>query len=708
MIQQLDLTIFRFFNQGIATPWLDPVMKFLSGNIAFVPLVILLVVGLIGWGGRRGRVFVVLVTLVLAVGESGLVAPLKRGIRRDRPFVTHSDTRLLVGRGTSFAMPSGHSAIWGAMTALTYLLYRRRWVPVAVVGFGVGISRMYLGVHYPTDVLAGWTLGLVYGAVLARMVSWLWGVVGGMWFPEWRRALPNLLNPDEGEPLPAPAHTHWETLGRCLLAALLIGHWIYVGTGVIELSEDEAYQWIWSKRLALSYYSKPLGIAVAHWLGTHVGGDTEFGVRFLPPLLSFVVGWVLLRFVSARTDGRTGFLFTLALQATPLLAVGSVLLTIDPLTVSFYTLGMLATWRAIEEDSTLWWGVVGLTLAGTLLSKYFAPFQLVAIGLALWVVPGAGRQMRRPGPYLALLILGLGMIPILVWNAQNDWITFTHLSERGGLKSPWKFRPNLFLEFFGAVTGLLNPIWLGLIAVASVGIWRSRKAPVLERFLTVFSLPIFLFYLGYTIRSRVHPNWIAAAVLPGMLAAALYCYRRWREGATWVVGWVRAGLCLGIPLVVLIHDTNLVIRIAGKPLPIPMEPLKRVRGNREFAMQVAQLRTNLLAEGKPVFVVADHYGRAGLLSFYMPGGPESLPDNPFVYEVRHDRISSQFHFWPGYQARKGENALFVRQKPDDSDQPLPVSLAEDFDRIEPLVPVKVLYRGRLFHEYEVFVCRGKR
>lgn len=708
MIQQLDLTVFRFFNQSIAMPWLDPGMKFLSGNVYFIPLVVLLVAGLIGWGGRRGRVFVLMVALVLGVGDPALVGTLKKAIRRDRPFVTHADTRLIVGKGSTFSMPSGHSAIWGALTSLTFLLYRRRWVPVAVVGVGVGISRMYLGVHYPSDVLAGWTLGLLYGVVLARMAAWLWGTLGKRWFPEWHRALPNLLDPDQGESLPVPAHAHWETLGRCLLVLLLVGHWIYVGRAVIELSEDEAYQWTWSKRLDLSYYSKPLGIAVAHWLGTHIGGDTEFGVRFLPPLLSFAVGWVLLRFVTTRTDGRTGFLFTLALQATPLLAVGSVLLTIDPLTVSFYTLGMLATWRAIEDDSTAWWGVVGLTLAGTLLSKYFAPFQLVAIAAALAVVPGAWKQLRRPGPYLALAILGLGTLPILIWNAQNDWITFTHLSERGGLKSAWKFKPNYLLDFIAAVPVLLNPIWVGLVAVASFGIWRSRSAPVMERFLTMFSLPIFLFYLGYTIRSRVHPNWIAAAVLPGMLAATLYWHRRWREGARGVVGWMRAGLFLGLPVVVLMHDTNLIGKIAGRPLPERIEPLKRVRGHRDFARQMAQFRTNLLAEGKPVFIVADHYGRAGLLSFYMPGGPESLPEAPFVYQVRADRISSQFQFWPGYQGRMGDNALFVREKPDDAQEPLPVSLAEDFERVEPLGPLNVLYRGRLFHEYEVFACRAKR
>ena len=111
----------------LVTPWLDPVMEFLSGNALFIPLVLMLVVALIGWGGRRGRVFVVVLGFVLAVGDPLLVGGLKKLIRRDRPFVDHPETRLLAGRGSSYSMPSGHSAIWGAISAVTFLLYRRRW-----------------------------------------------------------------------------------------------------------------------------------------------------------------------------------------------------------------------------------------------------------------------------------------------------------------------------------------------------------------------------------------------------------------------------------------------------------------------------------------------------------------------------------------------------------------------------------------------------
>ncbi len=708
MIESLDLAVFRFFNATLASPWLDPVMKFLSGNVLFIPTLVVVLAALIGWGGRRGRIFVLLLGFVIVVGDPILVGKAKRLIGRDRPFVTHPETRLVAGRGSSYAMPSGHAAIWGAITAVTFLMYRRRWVPVAVIGFGVGISRMYLGVHYPTDVLAGWAVGTGYGVLLARMAAWIWSKVGGKWFPEWHRALPDLLSPDEGERALPVANAHWERLAFGLLALLLVVRWVYVAVPVIELSEDEAYQWVWSKRLALSYYSKPAGIAVAHWFGNLVGGDREFGVRFLPPLLGFLSGWMLLRFVTARTDGRTGFLLVLALQATPLLGVGSVLMTIDPLTVFFYTAGMLAAWRAVKEDSTGWWCVVGLTLAGSLLSKYFAPFQLAALVIAMAWIPSARQQWRRPGPWLALGILLLGTLPILVWNAQNDWVTFTHLGERGGLDQKWSFRSAYLIDFLAVVPVLLNPVWFVLVTLAVVAVLRDRRAPEIERFLVAFTVPVFVFYLLYTLRARVQPNWIAASLLPGFTLGALYWHRRWREGSRGMIPWLKTGLAIGLPLIILLHETNLVKKIAGQPLPVAMEPLRRVRGHREFALQVAQARTNLMSEGRPVFVIADHYGRTGLLSFYSPGGPESLPDHPFIYEIRTERARSQFYFWPGYQERRGENAVFVRRLPRDPDDPLPPTLKEDFESVDRIGVLDVKFRDRLFHQYELFACRGKR
>src|SRR5438045_9474374 len=101
----------------------------------------------------------------------------------------------------------------------------------------------------------------------------------------------------------------WLRLGYGLLILLFIFRLAYIAAGKIELSEDEAYQWLWSKHLALSYFSKPPLIAVAQFVGTSLWGDNEFGVRFLSPVIASVVSLTLLRFLARQVNACTAFWF---------------------------------------------------------------------------------------------------------------------------------------------------------------------------------------------------------------------------------------------------------------------------------------------------------------------------------------------------------------------------------------------------------------
>ena len=416
---------------------------------------------------------------------------------------------------------------------------------------------------------------------------------------------------------------------------------------------------------------------------------------------------MLQRFVTRQTDARTGFIFLVVLNSIPLLAAGSILLTIDPLTVFFCTVGMLAGWKAITEDSTAAWLWVGVAWGGGFLSKYFAPFQVACAVATLAVVPNGWRQLRRPGPWLALGILALSTIPVVVWNEQHDWITLRHLGERGGLNSPWKFTLRYVQDFLLVVPLLMNPVFAVLAVVAGWAVWR-RPAPPIERYLWVMGAPILLFYLAYTFRSRVQPNWVAGGIVPLALMATLHWHRRWKTEGVRIGPWLATGLALGIPFVGLLHDTNLVARITGYPLPATRDPLRRVRSKRDLAMKVGEARKKLEAEGKPVFVIADHYGRAAQVTFYLPEAREAFPRDPFVYELDTGIAHSQLAFWPGYRARKGQNAIFILEGSDDPDDKpvLPPELVAQFESIAPLEPIHTMYRGREMYVYHAYACRN--
>src|SRR5262245_43259648 len=99
----------------------------------------------------------------------------------------------------------------------------------------------------------------------------------------------------------------WLWGGYCLIAVLLLLRLCYIASGTIELSNDEAYQWLWSKHLALSYYSKPPGIALIQFAGTSLWGDTEFGVRFFSPLFAAALSVALFGFMAREAGARAAF-----------------------------------------------------------------------------------------------------------------------------------------------------------------------------------------------------------------------------------------------------------------------------------------------------------------------------------------------------------------------------------------------------------------
>ena len=741
-LQSVDAALFRCINQSLSNPLFDWLMPVVSGNKLFVPMVIVASLALIWRQRTKGALCVVFILLAVALGDPLIINSIKHAIARPRPFVTQPEAITLVGRTESFSLPSAHAANMAAAAMVAFLFYRRSWRFMVPLAAAVAFSRVYNGVHYVSDVLIGATLGAGYAAVMVWALDRCWRWAGQKWFPLWWEKMPSLLGT---EPLVhnselrianCESSTHWLRLGYVVVAILFLARLGYIGGSTIELSEDEAYQWQWSKHPALAYYSKPPGIAVAQWIGTHLWGDTAFGVRFLAPCVTALVSVLLLRFFAREATAKLGLFVVLAATATPLLAVGSVLMTVDCLSVLFWTLAMLSGWQAVrssEENTAVRpWLWTGLWLALGFLSKNTNAFQLACFALffALW--KPARAKLRTAGPWLALGITVLAVLPQLTWNRQNGWATLEHLHNRAGLAQAWKFTPNYLIDFVVAELALLNPAFLALIfggvlttlatlradatPVAAVCDRRSdaerrsqsaATAPGLPLFLLSMGLPLFLGYFFYTLRARVQPNWIVPALLPLLCLAALQADACWQRGVRSVRMWFIGGLALGLPLVILLHDTNLTGKLLGQTLPPKLDPLVRVRGWKAMADTVAAERQKVIAaESKPVFLIGAHYGITSLLSFYLPEAKAGVPHAPIVFYQSSPKPENQYGFWPGYTARQGADAIFVQEvKHGAPAEPPPVRLAAEFTRIEDLGTRDIQYRGQTIHTIRLLMCR---
>jgi len=479
--------------------------------------------------------------------------------------------------------------------------------------------------------------------------------------------LPLLLNPKPSTLSPQPSNTdsHWFRLGCLLIVATLIGRWLYLASGTIDLEKDEAYQWLWSKHLALSYYSKSPGIAFIQFISTAIFGDTVFGVRFFSPLFAAMLGWMTLRFLAREIGARPAFWLLLIVTATPLLGVGTILMTVDPPLVLCWMWALIAGWRAAQPDGkTRDWLVAGLALGLGFLCKYTASVQLVCWVLFFALAPAARIHLRKRGPWLALLIFLICTTPVLVWNAQHGWITVTHVAGDAGIQSPWHPTLRFFWDFLWTQAGLLNPIFFIGALWAMFGFWKFRRERPLWLFLFCMSAPLFFGYWLYSLHSRILPNWPVAAVLPMFCLMTAYWHEKILAGARWARPFSTIGLALGFFAVALMLQSNLIGKIAGAPLPGEKDPLRRVRAWPPTAALVETAREKLEAEGQPAFILTDHYGITGLFSFYIPQARAALKTGPLVYCLDSDAPMNQFFFWPDYDYRAhrhGQNAIFVTE-----------------------------------------------
>jgi 4-amino-4-deoxy-L-arabinose transferase-like glycosyltransferase/membrane-associated phospholipid phosphatase len=756
-LQAVDTALFRFVNQSLANPVFDWLMPKLAGQRLFIPVLLVIAFLLLWKGGRRGRLFLLCFGLGITLTDGLVCNTIKHAVGRTRPCIALADTRCLIGCDHSGSMPSSHAANWFAAAIICFICYRRSWrimVPAAGI---IAFSRVYDGVHYPGDVLVGAILGAGCAGAAVWSANQLWQWAGQKWFPLWWEQMPSLILP-EAQILNGPEHrlqaqagtapaadaqlptrkvlldAHWLRLGYIFVAALFIFRIGYLRSGVIELSNDEAYQWLWSKHLAWSYYSKPPGIALIQWAGTSLWGDTQFGVRFFSPVFAALFSLVILRFMAREVGARQGFLLLLILTSAPMMSAGTILMTIDPPLVLCWTVAMAAGWRAVQpEGATKQWMLAGAAAGLGFLCKYSAAYLVICWTLFFILWRPARVHLKKPGPYLALLIMAFCTLPVIIWNAKHGWITARHVAENAGLASKWQPTFRYFGEFLLVEAALLGPFFFVGALWAMAAFWKHRRTNALNLYFFCLGGVVFLGHWAYSLHSRVQPNWIAPAVVPMYCMMVLYWDGRWQEGLRAVKGWFACGLAFGLGAVVLLHNTDVIGKIAGQPLPGDVDPLRRVLGYKETAAYVEQARENLLREGRPVFIICDHYGITGLFSFYLPEARAALRGQPLVYPKLVPEPNNQFYLWPEYRytdLRKGENAIYVIEpgscqlergwpwkwltgkEPRLVRVPPPVStpplLLRQFESVTDLDVHEVKLGGRVMKRVQLFECRNLR
>jgi hypothetical protein len=261
-----------------------------------------------------------------------------------------------------------------------------------------------------------------------------------------------------------------------------------------------------------------------------------------------------------------------------------------------------------------------------------------------------------------------------------------HLVHRGALDGGWHFSPVELSFFLVSQAGVISPlIFLGIVG-SLFGPRVDPKYRVAIRFLLCLFLPLFVFYIVLSANKAGQANWTAPAYVAGVILFAA----RWTLSAPkarWIRNFGMAAVILGLLETIVLHNTHCL------GLPPARDPLNRARGFDLVAQKASELSAK---EGTQCFI-ANKYMLASLLSFYLPGRPDTFMPPTL-------KVANQYSIWPGYRTLpSGCSALYVSDT-----VKIPKALLNDFSEVKLLDHIISTYRCHPLTEHYFFLCRGLR
>ncbi|MEK7402601.1 MAG: glycosyltransferase family 39 protein [Gemmatimonadota bacterium] len=494
-----------------------------------------------------------------------------------------------------------------------------------------------------------------------------------------------------------------EYWSRALLVVGAAGLIRLVIASQAPLFPDETYYWEWSRRLAAGYFDHPPLVAWLIRLGTLIFGDSPLGVRF-GPVLAGIVGSLLLILAARRLGGdRAAFMAAVVFVVMPLSAAGLILATPDAGLLTAATGVIYAAVRALEHpaksrQSLQWWCVAGAVQGIAFWAKYTA--ILVPAGLAIALVLHAGHRarLREPGPYVATLIASLIFSPVLLWNANHDWVSFTYQLQHGLVGSGGSMLRRES-ELLGGQLGVVSPILFVLMLNAVIRGARGPAATSISRVLSVATLFVLAFFAYSATQRRVEANWPALAYLPAtLLLAAHPRSARWDR-------WLNAGVAVAV-VITLVTYLNTFVPVL--PVPVARDPAARASGWGDLARVVAQVRdsqvgSRVTSPKSRMFIAGNRYQEASELAFHLPGHPRTLSLN------YHGR-PNQYDLWPRFteRAKRGDKLILIVDDLGAGADALITALTPHFDDVNTGLPVTLVRGGDVVKYLRMWELAGWR
>ena len=400
----------------------------------------------------------------------------------------------------------------------------------------------------------------------------------------------------------------------------------------LELTNDEVNYWLYGVYPSLSYFDHPPMVGNFIRISTlNMLFNSEFFLRLSSVILGSVNTWLIFLTGKLVKDETAGFYSALLYTGSIYLFVitGIFIQPDTPLVffwlLSIYFLLKVITKEEIGRSSKLNLLLAGLAIGLGMLSKYQAVYLWAAAGA--YIVIFDRKWLKSKELYLAVLISVVCFIPVIIWNFQNDFISFTFQGERADiLKSGVKF--NYFsTEIFGQIF-YNNPVNFILIVLV---LFKIRKFKFISdeslRFLLLAGLPLILLFLVFSLFRRTLPHWSGPGYISMILIASAYLSEVYKSGKSFVPRFIKTSLSfLALILVIGVLEINYGIFSAGnenksKPTELGRNDVTLdMYGWNQAGEKFKLLNEKEVAEGnisKQAPIIAYKWYNAGHIDYYM-------------------------------------------------------------------------------------------
>ncbi|HET6780705.1 MAG TPA: glycosyltransferase family 39 protein [bacterium] len=433
------------------------------------------------------------------------------------------------------------------------------------------------------------------------------------------------------------------------------------------LIDDEAYYWLWSRRLDWSYLDHPPLIAYLIAITTTVADDPLW-LRLGPILTGAATTYMLFLLGRDLFGSRAGVVAAGLFQVIPVLAGGGLLATPDSPLFLAWTLALRSGWHASHGRPRQWIGS-GIAVGLGMLSKLYMVF--LPAGLILLLITRRREQLRRWELYAAGAIALAIFAPVIYWNVVHNWagVRFILFERPGGTPTGIRGIIELLVQQLAFVLVLFFAlIWAVIVA------WRRRREDDYA-FLLWASLPALLFpFVAAAATGAPHGNWLG----PGYLGLIVVLGAAWNRAV--------AGMAVA----------NTALIIYGLLVPfLTFLPLLPGAGDLVGWPDAARrVRAELTRAGEGAIVVADRYQIASQLGYYLQDTvPVTILPCPHPASI-----------WPRPGQFPGATAIAAI----DARWAPAADWKRFFATIEELSPVIVRDRGRDVRTFRIFHLRDLR